>query len=418
MLTKRTCCRLCNSENLDIVYEMPKCPPVDNYRFSTEPDASLPAFPMDLYMCASCGHVQLLDVVDPNILFGNYIYTSSSSPDLDRHFSGYAEKVIDFAQLSRESLVIDIGSNDGLLLSKFQKHGIRVYGVDPASMAVSSAAEKGIPTILSFLNRDVVSQLKSHCGLADVVCANNVFSHADNLQFFAECALALLKPNGIFIFEVSYLRDLVERRIVDYIYHEHLAHHSVRPLREFFERFQMKILNVERIQTKGGSIRCYVASQASHWAESDTVRSLIEDEIATGLYLKKTYVNLKEQINILGEKVRLTLEEEISKGRVVASYGASATTTVLNAILGIDEYISFIIDDNPSRQGRVSPGYKRPVVSREVLAARNFPVVFISAWRFADLIIMRNQDFLEAGGVFIVPLPVFKIISKDRGDLG
>jgi SAM-dependent methyltransferase len=413
MLTKRTDCRLCQSHDIHMIYPMPACPPVDNYRFIDEPEVNIPAFPMDLYMCGDCGHAQLLDVVDPNILFGHYIYTSSSSPDLDAHFTAYAHKIVDYARLGKDSLVVDIGSNDGLLLSKFKSHGVRIQGIDPAESVAAQAIAKGVPTVVSFINAAAVAKIRESVGLADVVCANNVFSHSDDLRGFAECARDLLKPEGLFVFEVSYLRDLVEKRVVDYIYHEHLAHHSIRPLKIFFDSLGMRLFDVERVATKGGSIRCYAALSDSSWRERSVIAKMIADENAMHLYDAQTYSALKKVMDTVGLKARKILRTAVDKDVQVASYGASATTTVLAAMFGIDKYISFIVDDNPIRQGRVSPGFKTPVKSQVDFLAAMPPVTFIAAWRFADTIISRNKAYLDAGGRFIVPLPTFKVVSRD-----
>jgi SAM-dependent methyltransferase len=391
---------------------MPACPPVDNYRFADEPEINLPAFPMDLYMCEACGHAQLLDVVDPEILFGNYIYTSSSSPDLDAHFTAYADKMVTYAKLGPDSLVIDIGSNDGLLLSKFKAKDVRVQGIDASEAVGKQAVAKGIPTIISFLTPAAVKQVKDTAGLADVVCANNVFSHSDDLRGFAECARDMLKPQGFFVFEVSYLKDLVDNKVIDYVYHEHLAHHSIQPLKLFFDSLGMRLFDVERVATKGGSIRCYAALKASDWQAQPIVEQMIADEKAMGLYTHKVYDDLKTEIDAIGAKTRALLQAETAKGGKAASYGASATTTVLNAMFDIDKYFSLIVDDNPSRQGRLSPGHKIPVKSKADFMAEKPTVTFIAAWRFADMIIARNKAYLDAGGTFIVPLPTFRTVTS------
>lgn len=254
MVRRRQSCRLCESVHVDLIYKMPLCPPVDNYRLPGEPEISLPNFPMDLYMCRACGHAQLLDVVDPSILYGNYIYTSSSSTDLDGHFTDYARRVIEYFQLQASSKVLDVGSNDGLLLSKFKSLGMDVLGVDPSSYVASRAAERGIKTVVAFFNKiSVATLLENEVSHGfDLITANNVFSHADNLREFAECVCKALADNGAFVFEVSYLKDLVDNLVIDYVYHEHLCHHSIKPLKQFLATCGLKLIDVERIATKGG----------------------------------------------------------------------------------------------------------------------------------------------------------------------
>jgi len=411
MHKKRVTCRLCGSANLGLILKMPPCPPVDNYRFANEPEISYPNFPMDLYMCSECGHAQLLDVVSPDILFGNYIYTSSSSTDLARHFLAYSSSIVNRFCLGKESFVVDIGSNDGLFLSNFKALGIKVLGIDPASFAAEKAILSGIPTEVSFLNEAVVSKVISEYGGADLVSANNVFSHSDNLIEFAECARDMLKKDGVFVFEVSYLLDLVKGKVVDYIYHEHLAHHSVRPLRIFFESIGMKLFDVERVDTKGGSIRGFATRRDSSWQVSDSVSQLEQAEHEADLYSTKTYSALQKYMSVRALEVLDILTSIRNNGGKIASYGASATATVLNHMMDLNCFFSFIVDDNPDRQGRLSPGFHIPVTSKNNLTLEQPELVVISSWRFSSEIISKNKEYLEAGGRFLVPLPDLKVIS-------
>ena len=411
MFYRRQTCRLCDSVKLEKILSFPRCPPVDNYRYANEPEIFLPDLPMDLYMCSDCGHAQLLDVVKPEILFGNYIYTSSSSPDLQEHFEGYVEVLKNKVNLKCGDLVIDIGSNDGLLLKKLQANGCRVQGVDPAESVAAQAIENGIPTIVSFLDETVVEKVLATMGPADFVTANNVFSHSDDLRNFAHMIRRLLKPEGVFIFEVSYLKDLVENKVLDYVYHEHLAHHSVAPLKQFFESIGMQLFDVEHVNIKGGSIRGFASLVDSSWQDSGSVELFIQNELEMGLYNADVYYELTDYVSQLKSQINAELRREMEMGHLIASYGASATSTVLLKLLGIEKYVSFIIDDNLDRQGRLSPGDLIPVYPRSFLLDKKPSVTFIAAWRFADLIISRNAEYRATGGKFIVPLPSINIVS-------
>jgi SAM-dependent methyltransferase len=408
----RDTCRLCDSREVDLIYKMPACPPVDNFRLVGDLEISLPKFPMDLYMCRTCGHAQLLDVVDPEILYGNYIYTSSSSTDLDRHFTAYAKQVTDFFNLQPKAKVLDVGSNDGLLLTKFKNFGFAVHGIDPSAYVASRAAENGIDTLVAFLDKKSVKKLIADFQSFDLVTANNVFSHADNLREFSECVFDLLSDKGAFVFEVSYLKDLVDNLVIDYVYHEHLCHHSIKPLKQFLASCGMKLINVERINTKGGSIRCYAVKSTNPMPPLPIVEQMIADEMTSELYKLSTYQSLQKKINSISDQLLVLLNETVNKGGKIATYGASATSTVLNALLRIDHLVSFIVDDNTLRQNRLSPAYMVPVLSSKELEKYHPAIVVISAWRFADEIVKHNQKYLSAGGRFIVPLPEMREISK------
>jgi hypothetical protein len=360
-------------------------------------------------MCKDCGHAQLLDIVDPNILYGNYIYTSSSSTDLDKHFSEYADSVVKRLNLKHGDRVLDIGSNDGLLLSKFKAMNLEVIGVDPSEYVANKAAEKGIQTVVGYFNEGLSNRLRSDHGKFNLVTANNVFSHADNLMEFAECVEAMLLDSGAFVFEVSYLKDLVEGKVIDYIYHEHLCHHSIKPLKEFLNRCGLKLIYIERVKTKGGSIRCYAVKLNNSTLADPVVDYMINDEVTTGLYNLETYLNLSKDIALIRGDMLKIVDENLRNGGSIATYGASATSTVLGSIMGISPLTSFIIDDNLLRQNRLSPGYMIPVLDSKSIERYQPTSIVILAWRFAENIIKNNPEYLASGGMFIVPLPELKV---------
>jgi SAM-dependent methyltransferase len=411
-LSKRDGCRLCNSKDVDLIYKMPECPPVDNFRLVGDTEISFPKFPMDLYMCRTCGHAQLLDIVDPKILYGNYIYTSSSSTDLDRHFSSFAETVTNFFGLHRGCKVLDIGSNDGLLLSKFKSIGLDVVGIDPSIYVSQLAAEKGIDTTVAFFDKQSAGILYAKFGSFELVTANNVFSHADNLKEFAESVFNILSDEGGFVFEVSYLKDLVENLVIDYVYHEHLCHHSIKPLKYFLSECGLRLINVERINTKGGSIRCYAVKLTSRKSAYAIVDKMISEEESAGLYEVSTYQSLQKKMESVSIHLRSILDTIVAEGGTIATYGASATCTVLNSLLKINHHVSLIIDDNILRQNRLSPGFMIPVLTSDALIKHRPTCVVISAWRFAEEIINSNQKYLADGGRFIIPLPEVNLIDE------
>lgn len=410
---KRTICRLCSSTELVLAFPMPECRPVDAYHYAATDNFVKHSYPMDLYLCKNCGHAQLLDVVSPDILFGDYIYTSSSSPDLESHFTNYAACLITYLRLNENSFVVDIGSNDGLFLTKFKQTNAQLLGVDPAQRAVAIAESRGIATEVGFLSEKITQFIVEKYGKADLVTANNVFSHNDDLRGFAENVRELLKPEGVFVFEVSYLLSLVKNKVADYIYHEHLAHHSVYPLKRFFQSLGMKLFRVENISTKGGSIRGFASLEKSSHIVDKSVADFIQKENDCELYDLQTYHKLRAFYDDLCAKINTYLRELHASGKLIASYGASATSTVLNRMCDIDPYISFIVDDNQARQGLLSPSKNIPVVGKDLLSIHKPEVVFISSWRFADMIIKSNRQYLEQGGKFLVPLPDLCEVNLD-----
>ena len=406
----RTTCRLCESADVELVLKLTPCPPVDAYIPGSRLHEKQEAFPMDLYLCKACGHGQLLDVVSPKLLFGNYIYTTSSSPGLVEYFRDYASNVCDLLHLSPGALVLDIGSNDGALLSFFKQRGMRVLGVDPAREIALAATAGGVETLPEFFTSAVAKRIRSERGAFSLVTANNVFAHSDALGDMADGVRLLLAPDGVFVFEVSYLLDMVENMVFDFIYHEHLSHHSVKPLQTFLRRHGLQLFRVERTASKGGTIRCFAQLIGGPRAEASSVGELLKLEEDRGLYRLPTYENYTRRINQAKQRLLDVLQPARAAGRSIAGYGASATGTVLTYHFDLGEMMQFIVDDNPIRQKRFSPGHHIPIVSSHTLLERQPDYVVILVWRFAKMIMQRNEEYLRRGGHFIVPLPELQVV--------
>jgi len=385
---------------------------VDSYVTQAELAQKQECFPIDLYLCRNCGHAQLLDVVSPKLLFGHYIYTTSSSPGLVEYFREYARTISARFKPAAGSLAVDIGSNDGTLLAFLKEAGVRVLGVDPAREIAAAATQRGIETFPEFFDSGLAKAILRERGAAAIVTANNVFAHSDTLGDMADAIRDLLAPDGVFVFEVSYLLDMLKNMIFDFIYHEHLSHHSVKPLKHFLDMHGLHLFDVERTSSKGGTLRCFAQPKGGGRVEQPSVNQLIELEEAEGLYSTGTYGEFARRIDTARDQVKSLLADLARKGKKVAGYGASATSTVLIYHFGLGRDLEFIVDDNPDRQGRYSPGYHIPVVSSKALEERTPDCVLILVWRFADMIIRRNDKYIKAGGRFIVPLPALKIVAE------
>ncbi|MBL9138287.1 MAG: class I SAM-dependent methyltransferase [Verrucomicrobiales bacterium] len=411
MVYHRTTCRLCGSGKVDRVLKMADCPPVDAYIPRSRLGERQELFPIDLYLCRDCGHGQLLDVVSPKLLFGSYIYTTSSSPGLVEYFRRYADDVMERLQLKPGAWALDIGSNDGTLLRHFKARGLTVLGVDPAESIARAATAAGTETLADFFNSGVAARIRQQRGTFDLVTANNVFAHSDDLGDMAKGVQMILAPGGVFVFEVSYLLDMIKGMIFDFIYHEHLSHHSVKPLQTFMARHGLHLFDVQKTPSKGGSLRCFAQLAGGPRPEASTVAELIREEARFGLYDLATYQAYSKRIEEAGDALRRLMEQRVAEGKKVAGYGASATGTVVTYQFGIGPFMKFIIDDNPDRQERFSPGHHIPIVSSKSLDDERPDDVVILVWRFADMIVARNRAYLERGGRFIVPLPTLKIID-------
>jgi SAM-dependent methyltransferase len=410
LVHRRTTCRLCQSSNLELVLQLAPSPPVDAYVAVTQLHEPQPAYPLDVFLCLSCGHAQLLDVVSPALLFGNYIYQTKSSPSLVDHFGRYADEVFVKASSPVGRLAVDVGSNDGTLLGFFRQHGMRVLGIDPAREIADRATAAGIETLPVFLTREVAEAVRSEYGRAALVTANNVFAHADDMGEMVDAVRMLLADDGVFVFEVSYLRDMIDGMVFDFIYHEHLCYHSVRPLRTFLRRHGAEMIDVERNSSKGGSLRCTAQLAGGPRPTTAAVEELTEQERQLGLDRQEIFTAFAIRIEAVKNGVMRHAEQIMGRKQSAAGYGASATSTVLIHHFGLGELLRFLVDDIPERQNRFSPGHHIPVLAADALYDRHPDHVFVLAWRFADTIMRRHQRYIHEGGHFIVPLPDIHVV--------
>ena len=368
------------------------------------------SYPLDLYLCKDCGFSQLLDVVHGESVYLDYIYETTSSLGLVEHFDKYAEEVSSRLGLSTGDFICDIGSNDGTLLRSFKKRGLKVMGVDPARAIAKAATESGIPTKADFFTLKVAQEIKSEVQGASLITANNIFANVDDLASMVTGIKELLAPAGVFVFESFYLGDLVKNMVFDFIYHEHLSAFSVKPVQQFFKRFGMELFDVQRIPTKGGSLRFYIQNSGGTRPVTNAVHDLIALEKKEGIQDSETFTAFRKKIGAAKAETVSLLKGIIAKGQTVAGYGASATTTTLLYHFGITEMISFIADDYPVKHNLFSPKAHIPVLPSSALYEKKPDYVFIIAWRYFEPIINKHREYQKSGGKFIVPLPTLKVL--------
>jgi len=387
-------------------------PIADAYVTSDELHEKQDIYPLDLYLCQGCGHVQNLDVVDPDILFRDYIYVTSSSSGLVDHYRRYADDVVYMLALQPSSLVVEIGSNDGSLLTFFKEKNFKVLGVDPARQIAETATAQGINTLPEFFDESIARSILKEYGPASLVTANNVFAHADDLAEIVRGIHTLLGEDGVFVFEVSYLVDIVDRFVFDTVYHEHVSYHSIEPLTRFFESLNMELFDVQRIASKGGSIRCFAQRRpGGAYKVAHIVGELLEYEQSRGFGKLEIYRKYSDEIRLRKANLNKLIDELKATGKSVAGYGASTTVTTLLWHFELTNKLDFLADDNPLKQGLFSPGCHIPVLSSADLYARRPDYVIILAWNYAEQIIKRHQRFIEEGGKFIIPLPQLRVVG-------
>ena len=409
---RRSTCRLCAGTDLQGVLSLEPTPPANAFVPKELVGTYQAVFPLDIFFCKSCGHVQLLDVVDPKILFENYVYVSGTSPVFVKHFEDYANDVLANYQPPKDGLVVDIGSNDGTLLSFFKQAGQMVLGIDPAKGISQDATARGIETWCDFFTPDLSAKIKAARGSAHVITANNVFAHADDLVGIVHGIRDLLVPEGVFVFEVSYLVDVFEKTLFDTIYHEHVAYHSVKPLQQFFADNGMELISAERINTHGGSLRGVAQLKSGPHSKQPSVDKMIALEASLGLNQAKTFEAFGRHIDEIKAELTGLLKSLKSEGKTIAGFGAPAKATTLMYHFGIGpDIIDFIVDDSPLKQNLYAPGLHIPVLPSQAIYDRKPDAVVILAWNFAEPIMTNHARYLEQGGQFIVPLPKVKLFT-------
>lgn len=409
---RRTTCRLCGSANVALAFSLAPTPPANAFVPQDQVAARQETFPLDVFFCQDCTHVQLLDVVDPRLLFEHYVYVSGTSPTFVRHFEEYSDFVAKLVDLPRDALAVDIGSNDGTLLRAFkERHGARVLGIDPARNLAEAATKAGIETLPEFFSAELAGKLAAERGKAAVITANNVFAHADDLGGIVDGVRGWLADDGVFVFEVSYLLDVVNDILFDTIYHEHLAYHAVRPLIPFFERHGMELIEAKRVPTHGGSLRGIAQLRGGPRKRGASVDEALALEEKAGLEKLSTYQALARRINALGAELAGLLKGLRAEGKSIAGFGAPAKATTLMYHFGIGpDLVDFIVDDSPLKQGLFSPGMHIPVLSAQAISERKPDYLVILAWNFAKPIIEKNAAFRERGGRFVVPVPKVEVV--------
>jgi hypothetical protein len=394
---------LCDSRNLRVVLSLTPTPPANALLRPEQVETiQTTAYPLDVYRCGDCEHLQLLDIVDPEVLFSHYVYVSSTSPVMVGYLRRQCDAIIARLALKPGDLVVEIGSNDGTLLRFFKAAGMRVLGVDPARNVVPDADD--IETLTDFFDLEVARRIRERHGPAAAVCAYNVCAHADDLQGMIRGVRALLAADGHFVFEVGYLLDVYRKTLFDTIYHEHVDFHRVGPLRGFFARNGLRMIHAERSDIQGGALVGYVGRPAED--EDGSVEAMVAQEHAAGLHLPETFVHFGEKIARRRDELTALLTGLKARGKSIAAYGAPAKATTLMYHFGIDRsVIEYIVDDNPIKQGLLTPGLHVPILGPETLYSRKPDYVLVLAWNFAEPIVAKHRDYAGRAGRFIIPLP-------------
>ncbi|WP_417798461.1 methyltransferase domain-containing protein [Terasakiella pusilla] len=411
---KRNTCRLCASDKVVQVVDLEPIPLSENYTMDRESGLDAPRYPVDLYMCEACGHVQHLDVIDSESLWNNYTYFSAMANGMPEHFLEVCNQVLSTYAPFDKRLVIDIGSNDGSLLRPFKNKGMDVLGVDPAKEVARKACEEGIPTIPELMSMELAQKIIAEHGKAAVITAFNVFAHADNLGDMVEAVRMMLAEDGVFVFEAQYLKDIIDGKLIATIFHEHMSHHSVTPLVPFLDKHGLELISIRRSPIQHGSIIGTVQLKGGTYKVDNTVNELLALEKEAALGEVET---LKEFNRVLkDQKVKLSafISKVIEEKQTIAGFGAARSGPTLISQMGLTNKIDFIVDDHPQKVGKYTSGDGIFIYPTEQLCQKMPEYTVILAWVHSKKIIEKNSEYLSKGGKFIVLCPEMRIVSKDE----
>ncbi len=404
-----TNCQVCGHDSLESILFLGYLPPAEDFHSIGDRPKEEPSYPAEILYCKNCHLVQSGLIVNQNIIFPkNYAYISSNTKVLRDNFAELYRECASLFNLAPEDLVVDIGSNDGNLLSNFKDHH-KVLGITPEDIG-KIAIEKGIPTILDYFTKGVAQKIKKEHGAAKVVTATNAFAHIDNINNVVESILEILKDDGIFITESHYLLPLIQMTQFDVVYHEHLRHYSLHSLKYLLESHGLEIIHAKQIPTHAGSIRVYAARQGKYPIK-DTVTSLLETE-KNSILKKETLEGFKKRV-ILAKLDLMALLRDIKKReKRVYGIGAPFRGTTLIKYVGIDEgIVDCVLEVKSSPKiNKYIPGTLIPILEESKLFEDQPEYALIFSWQIADELIPKLK---EKGykGKFIIPLPSPRIVD-------
>lgn len=404
-------CRGCGRQGLRTILDMGPMPLANALLDEKQRGAAEPKVPLVLAFCPGCSLVQITETVPAKALFQHYVYFSSFSDTVLHESRELAQRMRSARQLDQASRVLEIASNDGYLLQFYRDAGIPVLGVEPAENIARVARERGIDTICQFFGPELARKLQGGGRQADVIHANNVLAHAEDLSGFLDGIQTALKPDGMAVIEVPSVKQMIEHLEFDTIYHEHLCYFSLLSLDPLFKAHGLAITDAEPLAIHGGSLRLFVEHASKRPLRARRIQELLAVEKACGLTSFEFYESFASKVEELKGRLTGQLKALKAQGHRIAAYGASAKGTTLLNYFGIGrETLDFVADRSTVKQGLCTPGTHLPIYPPEKLLEAMPDYVLVLTWNFVDEILAQQTEYRRRGGRFIVPIPELRAI--------
>jgi len=401
-------CRNCKTEIIEF-FSLGQMPPVNCF-LRKEEIINEKKYNLSVGFCPKCYLAQLINIIPPEEIFRNYVYFSSVSKYFLEHCKDVAQNLTKKLNLNKDSLVLEIASNDGAQLQYFKELGIPVLGVDPAKNIAKVANEKGIKTIPEFFNYNFAKKLKEQQNIqADLIFGANVLAHVPEIVDFLRGVKESLKERGTAVFEFPYMKGLLENKF-DTIYHEHVFYYSLIALINLFKTAGLEIYNVEMTPMQGGSLMIF-ASNPGVFPITENITNLKKEELESGFDKLETYQKMNENVSKLKNELVNLLEKLKSEGKKIVAYSAPAKGNILLNYFGINaNYIDYIVDKTEAKQGLYTPGTHLLVYPPEKIFEEKPDYLLVLCWNLADEVIGQLEDYHNKGGKFIIPIPDIKIL--------
>ena len=408
----RVGCRLCGSVRLRSFLDLGATPPCESFLGADQLDAPEPTYPLHARVCERCLLVQLPPLISPEQTFREYAYFSSYSTSWVAHAERFVAEAVHRLDLGPDSFVVEVASNDGYLLQHVVDRGIRCLGVEPARNVALAAVERGVPTRTEFLGPEVGARIRAERGPADLVVANNVYAHVPDLVGFTEGLRALVADDGWVSIEVAHLLALVQGTQFDTIYHEHFQYFSLHSARQALACAGLAVLDVQRLDTHGGSIRLWARPMELGGTPSPAVAELLAEERAAGLSTLDGHRSFAPAVAEVRANLLRFLMDAAACGATVVGYGAPGKGNTLLNYCGIrPDLLAYTVDRNPYKHGRFTPGTRIPIHAPERIEIDRPDFVLVLPWNLRTELIEQLAYIREWGGQLVFPIPHLELVT-------